>query len=67
MTGSEFGGRTALYERNYGGNQDQVRMDNLNFTTRLGKTQEFQALVDACMSDYDLNGWTNPVWTRERG
>nr|WP_245745402.1 4-hydroxyphenylacetate 3-hydroxylase C-terminal domain-containing protein [Deinococcus reticulitermitis] len=63
VTGSEFGGRMALYERNYGGNQDQVRMDNLNFTTRLGQTKEFQELVDACMSDYDLSGWRNPTWS----
>lgn len=62
VTNSEFGGRTALYERNYGGNNDQVRMDNLNFTTRLGKTQQFRDMVDACMSDYTLDGWTSPVW-----
>jgi 4-hydroxyphenylacetate 3-monooxygenase len=55
--GSEFGARHTLYERNYGGNHEQVRLDALNFNSRRGRLDEMKALVEQCMSDYDLDGW----------
>ena len=61
--GTEFGARHALYERNYSGNSEQVRLDVLNFARVKGHLDEFGALADRCMSDYDLNGWTVPPWT----
>lgn len=60
--GSEFGGRHELYERNYSGNYEQMRLDTLNFARRKGLVDSFTQLVDACMSDYDLQGWTSPAW-----
>jgi 4-hydroxyphenylacetate 3-monooxygenase len=57
--GSEFGARHTLYERNYGGNHEQVRLDVLNFARRGGRLDEMTALVASCMSEYDLDGWTD--------
>ena len=60
--GTEFGARHTLYERNYGGNHEQVRIDLLNFSRRRGRTDEMQALVDACLGDYDVDGWVDDTW-----
>ncbi len=56
--GSEFGGRHELYERNYGGSNEQVRIDTLRAAERTGMMDMFEAEADACMSEYDLDGWT---------
>ncbi len=61
--GSEFGARHTLYERNYGGNHEQVRIDSLNFSRRRGRLDEMQALVSRCLGEYDLDGWTEGDWT----
>ena len=34
--GTEFGGRHELYERNYAGDHEQIRVDALNFARRNG-------------------------------
>jgi aromatic ring hydroxylase len=60
--GTEFGSRHEWYERNYGGNHEQVRLDALNFARRTGLTEEWDVLLDRCLGDYDLNGWTTPPW-----
>jgi paerucumarin biosynthesis protein PvcC len=60
--GTEFGARHTLYERNYGGNHEQVRIDALNFSRRRGRTEEMKALVEACLGDYDLDGWVADAW-----
>lgn len=60
--GSKFGGRHTLYERNYGGNHEQVRLDVLNFAQRRGRLDEMKELVRQCMSEYDLEGWTDDTW-----
>ncbi len=60
--GSEFGSRHAWYEVNYGGNQDQMRLDVLRFAESRGLMDGFDALVEACLSDYDLDGWTGDTW-----
>ena len=60
--GTEFGGRHALYERNYSGNNEQIRLDVVNFARVKGHLGEFGALADQCMSEYDLDGWTVPPW-----
>lgn len=57
--GSEFGGRHAWYEVNYSGNQEQIRLDTLRFSAIRGITKGQQELVDACLADYDLDGWTD--------
>lgn len=63
--GTEFGARHALYERNYSGNNEQIRLDVLNFARGKGHLGEFQTLAEQCMGEYDLHGWTVPPWREE--
>jgi 4-hydroxyphenylacetate 3-monooxygenase len=58
--GTEFGGRHELYERNYGGNQDDTRIQTLLTAQAMGKADEMMAFAEQCMSEYDLDGWTIP-------
>jgi 4-hydroxyphenylacetate 3-monooxygenase len=58
--GSEFGGRHELYERNYAGNHEQIRYETLAASQATGTMDQMEALVDTCMSEYDLDGWTMP-------
>jgi 4-hydroxyphenylacetate 3-monooxygenase len=60
--GTEFGGRHELYERNYAGNHEQIRVDAVNFARRAGVLDECVQLVDRCLADYDLDGWLNNTW-----
>lgn len=61
-TGTEFGGRHALYELNYAGAPEEVRLQVLKGAERGGRLREMEALVDTCMGDYDENGWTGDTW-----
>lgn len=61
-TGSEFGGRHALYELNYAGAPEEVRLQVLKGAERGGLMREMEVLVDTCMSDYDEKGWINDTW-----
>lgn len=56
--GSEFGGRHELYERNYAGNYENLRIETLTAATVTGDLAAMQDLVRQCMRDYDLSGWT---------
>jgi len=58
--GSEFGGRHELYERNYSGNHEQIRIEAFMEQTNSGQIDEYKAMVERCMSEYDLDGWTVP-------
>jgi 4-hydroxyphenylacetate 3-monooxygenase len=58
VIGSEFGGRQELYERNYAGNHEQIRLDVLQMAQLTNATEEYKSFVDKCMSEYDLDGWT---------
>jgi 4-hydroxyphenylacetate 3-monooxygenase len=58
--GSEFGGRHELYERNYGGNHENTRVELLYAQMMTGEYDGYQAFVDQCLSEYDLDGWTVP-------
>ncbi|RSM77795.1 Pyoverdin chromophore biosynthetic protein pvcC [Kibdelosporangium aridum] len=58
--GTEFGGRHELYERSYAGNPEQNRIQVLAKGTDAGVTRGMLDLVDRCLSDYDLAGWTTP-------
>jgi 4-hydroxyphenylacetate 3-monooxygenase len=60
--GSEFAGRHAWYEVNYSGNQEQMRLDMLRFARVRGVSAKQRELVDACLADYDLDGWTRGPW-----
>lgn len=58
--GAEFGGRHELYERNYAGNHEAIRTDILAAQEASGLTDSYRRLVDTCLAEYDLNGWTVP-------
>ncbi|MBV8539728.1 MAG: Pyoverdin chromophore biosynthetic protein pvcC [Pseudonocardiales bacterium] len=61
--GTEFGGRHELYELNYAGSPDQVRLDTLTWSRAAGLLDDYGALVDQCMGDYDIDGWTRGRWS----
>jgi aromatic ring hydroxylase len=56
--GTEFGGRHELYERNSHGNHENIRLELLFSQHASGLLDGYKAFVDACMSEYDLDGWT---------
>ncbi len=58
--GSEFGGRHELYERNYSGNHENVRVEMLMNAKNNGTVSTMNGMVEACMAEYDLDGWTVP-------
>jgi 4-hydroxyphenylacetate 3-monooxygenase len=58
--GTEFGGRHELYERNYAGAPETVRVLTLQMAQTSGLAQRFRSLVEQCMAEYDVNGWTVP-------
>jgi 4-hydroxyphenylacetate 3-monooxygenase len=61
--GSEFGGRHELYEYNYAGNNEQVRLDILNHSTASGAIGQCKALVEQCLADYySVDGWRDDWW-----
>ena len=58
--GTEFGARSELYEINYLGSNDITRLSNLWDAQASGDLAGMKAMVDQCMSEYDLDGWTVP-------
>jgi 4-hydroxyphenylacetate 3-monooxygenase len=58
--GTEFGGRHELYERNYSGNHEGVRAELLFAAEAQGETDAMKGLAEACLAEYDLDGWTVP-------
>jgi len=60
--GTEFGGRHELYERNYAGNHEDIRIQTLTGAKRNGTLDQMTAMVEQCMSDYDEDGWTGDTW-----
>jgi len=58
--GSEFGGRHELYERNYAGNHENIRMEVLFTSMANGIADACKGLAEQCMREYDLDGWTVP-------
>lgn len=60
--GSEFGGRHELYERNYLGNHEEVKMRLQSISRFDGSFGEMDGLVERCLADYDENGWVDPAW-----
>ncbi|MBB4909323.1 4-hydroxyphenylacetate 3-hydroxylase N-terminal domain-containing protein [Actinophytocola algeriensis] len=59
-TGTEFGGRHELYERNYAGSHEATRVELLNSQIASGEVDGYKAFVDQCLAEYDLDGWTVP-------
>lgn len=58
--GSEFGGRHELYEINYAGSQDEVRLQCLRHAQSSGNMNRMMEMVDRCLADYDRDGWKVP-------
>ena len=57
---SEFGSRHELYERNYAGNWEDVRLQHLMGATARGDVDALKGFVDQCLSEYDMDGWKLP-------
>lgn len=60
--GSEFGGRHELYEINYGGNHENIRLEVLKYAESMGNAGQYKYFVEQAMADYDLHGWKNSTW-----
>jgi 4-hydroxyphenylacetate 3-monooxygenase len=58
--GSEFGGRHELYERNYAGNHENIRLEVLLSAQASGAVDQYKGFADQCLAEYDLDGWTAP-------
>src|SRR6202171_8055 len=55
--GTEFGGRHELYEMNYAGNHEDIRIQALWNAKSSGTYDSMITLADQCLSEYDENGW----------
>jgi len=62
VVGTEYGGRHELYERNYSGNHENIRLENLIVANESGEAKKYEEFVEQCMADYDLDGWVNDAW-----
>jgi 4-hydroxyphenylacetate 3-monooxygenase len=60
--GTEFGGRHELYERNYAGNHEDIRIQAMWNARTSGSLDSMIALAEQCMAEYDENGWTDHAW-----
>jgi 4-hydroxyphenylacetate 3-monooxygenase len=58
--GTEFGGRHELYERNYQGSHEQVRLLVAWDHAGRGTSKQLTDFAEQAMSEYDLDGWTLP-------
>jgi 4-hydroxyphenylacetate 3-monooxygenase len=58
--GSEFGARHELYEMNYAGSHELVRLFPLQMAQASGALNEMVAFAEQCMADYDEDGWNDP-------
>jgi 4-hydroxyphenylacetate 3-monooxygenase len=60
--GTEFGGRHELYEMNYAGNHEDIRIQAMWNARVSGTLDGMIALADQCLADYDENGWRDAAW-----
>jgi len=58
--GTEFGARHELYEMNYAGSHELVRLFPLQMAQASGALGEMVALAEQCMADYGEDGWLDP-------
>lgn len=54
---SEFAGRHELYERNYAGNHENIRLEVLLAEAAIGVVDQLKGFAEQCMAEYDLDGW----------
>jgi 4-hydroxyphenylacetate 3-monooxygenase len=59
---TEFAGRTEAHERNFAGGYEANRVETYMAAEQMGLNATLKAMVDECMSHYDLNGWTHSTW-----
>jgi 4-hydroxyphenylacetate 3-monooxygenase len=64
--GTESSARRELYEINYSGNHEQIRLDILTGAKKNGILDQCVALTDQCMADYSLEGWKVSTWVWEK-
>jgi 4-hydroxyphenylacetate 3-monooxygenase len=57
LVGTEFGGRHELYERNYAGNYEDIRLQCMRHAQGAGNLDAMMALAEQCISEYDEDGW----------
>jgi len=60
--GTEFGGRHELYEMNYAGNHEDIRIQAMWNARSSGTMDQMLALADQCLSEYDEHGWVGDTW-----
>jgi 4-hydroxyphenylacetate 3-monooxygenase len=60
--GTEFGGRHELYERNYAGNHEDIRIQAMWGARTSGALDSMIALAEQCLAEYDENGWVGGSW-----
>ena len=60
--GTEFGARHELYELNYAGNYELVRLFPLQLAQGNGTAASLEAFAEQCMADYDEHGWLDPSY-----
>ena len=60
--GTEFGGRHELYEMNYAGNHEDIRIQAMCNAREPGAYDQMIALADPCLAEYDENGWIGDTW-----
>ncbi len=60
--GTEFAGRHELYERNYAGSHEEVKLHLQAMAKVDGSLGQMTEMVDRCLADYDENGWVSPIW-----
>jgi 4-hydroxyphenylacetate 3-monooxygenase len=58
--GTEFGGRHELYERNYAGAAETIRVATWQMAHASGLAERVEGFAETCMAEYDLSGWTAP-------
>ena len=58
--GTEFGSRHELYERNYFGSHERIRLETLMASDSMGQSAKYKAFAEQCMAEYDLDGWKAP-------
>jgi 4-hydroxyphenylacetate 3-monooxygenase len=60
--GTEFGSRHELYELNYAGSQEAVRLQLMVRSGISGALDGMIALAERSMADYDEHGWRDATW-----
>jgi 4-hydroxyphenylacetate 3-monooxygenase len=61
--GTEFGGRSELYEINWSGSTEEIRRYSLFGAQATGAAEKMVGFAEQCMAEYDLDGWRVPDMT----